>query len=292
MTSELDLNIENYNLEELIGLFKININFDEKELKKAKKIVLKTHPDKSGLPKEYFLFYSKAYKYLYKIYDFRNKKEKFDENVDYKDTLNEAENKKLLTETFKNKGDFHNWFNDMFNNLYVKNDFENTGYGNWLSSNDNIINMENKNKQEQEEIIKTKKKEMQLIEKIDEPYIYTNCSNIISDTPISYSSGEMFGKFQYDDIKHAHSETIIPVDEEEILKSKPQFKNEFEFQLHRKNQKFNILSQKEGEHYFNNQNNIHSEIATKQAFQLLKQEEISKKNNNIFWSKVKLLNNK
>ena len=55
---KLDLNIHNYDLNDLINLFRLPFHFKEEHLKEAKKIVLKTHPDKSGLDKEYFLFFS------------------------------------------------------------------------------------------------------------------------------------------------------------------------------------------------------------------------------------------
>jgi hypothetical protein len=63
----VDLNIENYDLADILNLFYLDMPFDEEDLKKSKKIVLKTHPDKSGLKPEVFLFYSKAYKKLYSI---------------------------------------------------------------------------------------------------------------------------------------------------------------------------------------------------------------------------------
>ena len=45
------------------------------------------HPDKSHLDSKYFLFFSKAYKRLYSIYDFQNKSS----NKSYKDQdLNEV----------------------------------------------------------------------------------------------------------------------------------------------------------------------------------------------------------
>ena len=70
---DVDLNLENYTLNDLLKLFNISFNFQEKELKDAKKIVLRMHPDKSKLDKKYFLFFSSAYKLLYNIYNFRNK---------------------------------------------------------------------------------------------------------------------------------------------------------------------------------------------------------------------------
>ena len=69
----LDLNIDHYNLEDILHLFKISGDFDENDLKNAKKMVLKMHPDKSRLPPEYFLFFSKAYKMIYRIWEFKNK---------------------------------------------------------------------------------------------------------------------------------------------------------------------------------------------------------------------------
>jgi hypothetical protein len=68
---EVDLNIENYNLEDILNLFKIPLNYDENDLKLSKKTVLATHPDKSGLDPKYFLFYSKAYQYVYNLYMMR-----------------------------------------------------------------------------------------------------------------------------------------------------------------------------------------------------------------------------
>ena len=57
-STELDLDINNYDLQDILHLFKLPVNFDEQDLKRAKQIVLKTHPDKSNLPSDYFIFYS------------------------------------------------------------------------------------------------------------------------------------------------------------------------------------------------------------------------------------------
>ena len=62
----MDLDINNYELADILNLFKLPVMFEEPHLKQAKIIVLQMHPDKSRLPKEYFLFFTKAYKILYK----------------------------------------------------------------------------------------------------------------------------------------------------------------------------------------------------------------------------------
>ena len=55
----IDLNIENYSREELYKLFgfKTSAILTEDSMKEAKKIVLKTHPDKSRLDNKYFIFF-------------------------------------------------------------------------------------------------------------------------------------------------------------------------------------------------------------------------------------------
>jgi hypothetical protein len=68
----LDLNIDNYNLPDILALFELPTLFNEEDLKRAKLAVLKTHPDKSKLPKEYFLFFTKAYRIVHQIYTIRH----------------------------------------------------------------------------------------------------------------------------------------------------------------------------------------------------------------------------
>ena len=76
MSEEFDLNIENYELDDILNLFKLTYNFNEKEMKKAYRIALRIHPDKSKLPSEYFRFYMKAYNIVEKIFYFRNQRKK------------------------------------------------------------------------------------------------------------------------------------------------------------------------------------------------------------------------
>lgn len=68
----LDLNIENYNLPDILELFNLPTLFNDQDLKRAKTMVLKTHPDKSNLSKDYFLFFTKAYRIVHQIYTIRN----------------------------------------------------------------------------------------------------------------------------------------------------------------------------------------------------------------------------
>ena len=79
---DLDLNIDNYNLEDILNLIGLNVHYDIDDLKNAKKMALKTHPDKSGLDNEVFIFFSRAYNILSKLYKLKNRTEKKVENID------------------------------------------------------------------------------------------------------------------------------------------------------------------------------------------------------------------
>ena len=116
---ELDLDINNYKLSDLLNLFKLRETFDEDDLKRAKQIVLKTHPDKSGLDSKYFLFYSKAFKSILQIWEFRKKgdiNQEKNRNTEYTEyDGSEKENKRVLDQFFKkttklqDKNQFNQW---------------------------------------------------------------------------------------------------------------------------------------------------------------------------------------
>ena len=100
----IDLNIANYSRNDLFSLFGLkSMSLTEDVMKECKKIVLKTHPDKSQLEPKYFLFFSSAYKKLKEIYDFQNKtnsKKTSDTNEYY-----ESSNRDVLDMVFDTKKD-------------------------------------------------------------------------------------------------------------------------------------------------------------------------------------------
>lgn len=71
---DIDLNIHNYNLDEILDLFQVSYNYDSNDIKKSKEIVLKLHPFKCNLESKYFDFYSLAYKILECLHHYREKK--------------------------------------------------------------------------------------------------------------------------------------------------------------------------------------------------------------------------
>ena len=289
--NKVDLNIDNYSYEDILELFHLDYNFDITELKSAKKIVLKTHPDKSKLPKEYFLFYSKAYKMLYYVYEFRlkSKKNEHDEYENMKNEKSEA-NTELINQMNK-KEKFNSWFNRLFEKYYDKDD---NGYGEWLSEEETKNTPKMNNMREMNEYIEAKKQslsnEQSLIKQDYIQNIPSECSNLLNQDNEQYSSGNIFSKFQYEDLKKAHEETLIPVSQN-LLESRHQYKNTGELVRERKNN-IDLLSEQESNDILQNKTTKDNEISSNRAFSLIKQEEESKKRNNLFWGQLKMLENK
>ena len=92
----LDLDINNYTLDDLLNLFKLDYSFTLVHLKKSKLTYLKTHPDKSNIDIKYFLFFKKAYETLEKIFYFRMKRKgNTDYSEDYKAEIDKEQIKLL-----------------------------------------------------------------------------------------------------------------------------------------------------------------------------------------------------
>ena len=71
---DIDLDLNNYDLNDLLKLFNLKPNFDGDDLKQVKRTVVQVHPDKSGLDKKFFLFYCKAFRAVKNIYEYRNRR--------------------------------------------------------------------------------------------------------------------------------------------------------------------------------------------------------------------------
>ena len=78
-----NLDIAMYSLQELLHLFNIHTyEISREQILAAKKKVLMTHPDKSKLPSEYFIFYKKAFEVVLNFYNENNKQ---NDEVRYKE---------------------------------------------------------------------------------------------------------------------------------------------------------------------------------------------------------------
>ena len=290
---DIDLDIDNYELEDILKLFHLDYNFGNEELKQAKKIALRTHPDKSGLANEYFIFFSKAYNIIYKIYRFRHKRQRKVENVEYKnEEISEAEQITLLSKLkkFKTTGDFNKWFNDVFEKVKIKED-SGGGYGEWFKSDDDVNDEKINNISEMDAVFEKKKKESKALIKHKgvEEISNSNGYNLTGERPKYYET-DLFSKLQYEDLKKAHTETVIPVTREDFNNRK-HFDNLDNLKKYRAESNEEPLSLTQSKKYLNNLKKQEETVNTNRAFNLLKRDEQIENSNKKFWSYLKQLEN-
>jgi hypothetical protein len=302
MSTNLDLDISNYNLSDILNLFKIPLNFTEGDLKKAKSIVLKTHPDKSGLEPDFFRFYSKAYKMLYSVWEFRKKGDvnaNGNKNTDYS-TYGDDEKRELLdqmfqtNEKFKNKNQFNKWFNEQFERNKLSNEREEKGYEDWLRSNEGNNDESSKNVTMEtmgREFEKKKSQARSLVVRQEVQELYglnsISAADLSSDAPQSFDS-DLFSSLPFQDLKQAHTETVIPVTFEDY-QQKQKFNNVNEMISHRSQQNIKPLSEQQAMNYLKNREKNDEERSVRRAYDLAKQTELAQQRNQDFWASIQFL---
>lgn len=298
---DLDLDIDNYDFNDILSLFKLPQDFDQAGLKQAKQLVLKTHPDKSQLPSKYFIFYSKAYKVLLSIWEFKNKaiKNPVNENTDY--SVDTEEEQKIVLDGFiaknkklKNPNEFNRWFNEQFEKARVETDNDN-GYGEWLQSNENIDEEKRISYAQMKEEFHKKKEQVRslVVHKDYTDMYYTgsiSSSEIIGQGDGGFNSG-LFSNLTYQDLRQAHVESVIPVSEEDYQRL-PKFKTVDEYNRHRNNQDVKPLSEIQAQEYLSQRKKMGDVEASSRAYELAKQTEEAEKNNKLFWTNLLKLKEK
>ena len=213
--NELDLNINNYSLEDILNLFKLPINFDENGLKHAKKQVLMTHPDKSHMDKDLFLFFSSAYRLLYKVYKFRVRNDE-DPGIDREYSSADIDCDENNEDVWKSLST-HKQFATIFNKMFEKHMTSSIdGYGDWLKEEENSAIA--KNRDEMNTMIDERKKTLRTLtvyNGVQETTGFSGTDLVRNDC--NYRSN-MFSSLQYDDLKQAYTESVVPVSNEDYEK--------------------------------------------------------------------------
>ena len=275
---ELDLNILNYSLDDILDLFKLPIDFTKEQLKSTKRFVLMTHPDKSGKPADVFLFFCDAYKMLFEVYNFRNRSN----NKNNETTTYVANDIKLGldadTNTIKKFAECNN-FNDRFNSIWETHNAkygDEEGYGDWLGcENDNnnktASSMDDVNKE-----IEERKRNLRAL--VVHNNITESCSlgvsghsNLTRENPGCYES-PVFGGLQYDDVRRAYTETVVPVTNEDYT-DKLMFKSIDELQRFRGTDFTQHFSESDHETKFKEMTLKDTRSSAHRAYELVREDE-------------------
>ena len=283
---DIDLNIENYDLNDLLQLFKLDFDFAPEDLKRVKKTVMQTHPDKSGLDKKYFLFFTSAYKIIFSIHEFRHKSSS-KQSTEY--TVEKDEEKELLLKKMKNQPNFNKIFNELFEKHRIKDDENETGYGDWLKSNDNMDSRSTTMSQMNASFEQKKREVRELVpfQEIEEAGRDGSGYDLTRDKPTYYSSS-LFSNLQYEDLKKAHVESVVPVTQEDYL-SRPKFKSVLEMQEHPDYKDVNPLSLDQANEYLQQRQSYQNKNDVQRAYKLAKQDEVARKVNQSWMSGFKQL---
>ena len=292
---QLDLNIDNYDLQDILDLFKLDINFNKSDLKRAYKITLHTHPDKSQLDKKYFLFFSKAFKILKYTYDFTHKEEtcarEHGATGHYNSVYNVSENKtnKLLAEKIQNIPNFHKWFNDTFDKVKIRDEESDAGYNDWFTSEEDMSIDDIASPADMASAFEKKKREAKALivhTGIQDMGSTSSGYNLVREAPTNYSS-DIFSNLKYEDLKKAHTETVVPVNDDDFHNRK-HFRNTDELIRHR-HQNSKMLSEGETQQIYNQKQQNEQKSNINRAYKLTKQYDEIKKANKTWWGSLNLL---
>lgn len=256
-TKNHNLNIHMYNFQELLDLFNLQHNFSLAELKQAKKVVLRTHPDKSKLPSEYFLFYKKAFEVVVNYYENNHKQ---NTAVPDKKIIYETNNSHYDDETNKrvsnvinnmNAKDFNSKFNKIFDKEMVSK--IDTEKNKWFQEDNSLYDTDEKvNANNIGDVFNKMKTQQQGIVKyngVQNLFINSNSGTQLyhDEESDEYVTTDPFSKLKFDDLRKVHKDqTIFAVSEKDISKV-PQYSSVDHYSRERNRQSLTPLEKQQAQ---------------------------------------------
>lgn len=289
----MDLNIENYTFEDLLHLFNLEPNFSFHDLKQAYKIVYKAHPDKSGLEKDYFIFLRSAVEMLRHVKEMIEKEETCVQHKEYfpqdsKDS-HHGDKQSLVDQIhakYSNPDEFQHWFNKQFEQVMgeaKERISKEDGYDEWLRTEfsymDKVNQHPNLSKQDQWKYAKQYAKES-----IDQLVVYTEPMTLEEDT-IHPSNSSL----HYEDIKRAHTESVVPVFDEDV-QHHPQHSMSYE-QYKNTRTKITPMTEEESIRLLHDKREKEQTQSAYATFDLLQQQRHLKQKTDQFWSNIQRIGN-
>ena len=298
-----NLDIHMYSLQELLGLFDLSYSITLEDMKRAKKKVLMTHPDKSKLAPEYFLFYKKAFDIVVKFYENQNKQnQELSTEKRVYDAGQMSSNKEAQRTVSKNiqsmdKQKFNTTFNELFDkNMVTKTNIERNQ---WFTSENAIYeNDEKVNTQNMGQIfdrIKETQRGMVKYKGVENLYMNSDFGNSMYDDENDdvYVSSDPFSKLKFDDLRKVHKDqTVFGVSEKDIHKVQ-QYTSVDHMMRERGKQSLTPLEKQEAERILAQQNQQYREqMMQKEYADKLKTMQYEEKNKNVLATFMRIQNSK
>jgi hypothetical protein len=273
---DVDLDLNNYDLDDVLNLFHLNHDFTYKDLKGAMKIMHKVHPDKSSLDSKYFIFFKEAYSILLGLYKHRNSTNKSSFREDYY-TKEHA----IKLKNFIDSETFNEQFNTLFEETFRR---ETYGYDDWLKNEPiDDYTIENRNtyfdNKHNNIVIRNNDEIKDINSSIGNNYID---ANNVED----YSSST-FNSLKFEDVKKAYSETFIPVNVNDDRIG--MFNSIDELKRFRGNDNIKEMSQTESEEYLENEKYSENKQMNNKIYNLIKQDKNYQHEKQKWWNKFNKL---
>jgi hypothetical protein len=264
MVIERKIESNDLTFEDMMELYDIKPPLTMDKLKVAKKKLLLLHPDKNKVDTTtHYMRFRGIYEKLVKIYSYihhetneDNLKKEVEIDISFK-TFIEKNN----IHPVKDKEKYLKHFNEMFENIYLK---EDDGHEEWLKSEETY---------DKDDLEGSRKK---LIEK-----------NALVKIEIEGASLSEINK--YYDVKDAHTNSIIGLDQEKLFSERLKFKTVDEYQRHRQQTTGSLLGEKESLKKLEEEEIKQNMKAIDLSYKYMKQEEIMQTKKKEYISKYLLL---
>jgi len=249
--------------EEMMQLYDIKPPLTIEKLKIAKKKLLLLHPDKNKIDTtKHYMHFRNIYEKLVKIYSYihhETNEDNLKKSVDIDGSFKTFIEKNNI-HPVKDKEKYLKHFNEMFENIYIKDD---DGHAEWLKSDETY---------DKDDLEGSRKK---LIEK-----------NALIKIEIEGTSFSEINK--YFDVKDAHTNSIIGLDQEKLFNEHPKFKTVDEYQRFRKDTG-PLLGEKDSLKKLEQEEMKQNMKAIDLSYKYMKQEEIMQTKHKEYVSKYLLL---
>jgi hypothetical protein len=233
-----NLDLQTYSFQDLLKLFHLpeNGTITIQDLKRAKMIVLKTHPDKSKLDAKYFLFYKKAFDIIVEFYQQQTKigQEVTAANIIYNSYVENGDNSKVRKQVKEQIGKvdkerFQEYFHSMFEEMTKDSRLNSSKRNEWFTREDSLYGESHTNSVSEMrsvvEQVRLKQKNQQELAK------YRGVEGIFSGNGGSnfYEEGgegddqyiapaDIFSRLKFDDLRKVHKDqTVLGVSEKEFV---------------------------------------------------------------------------
>jgi len=289
MSKTHNLDVSLYSLKELLKLFNIdNYDISSEQIKYAKKKTLMTHPDKSKLPKEYFLFYKKAFDIVFNFYNEQNKQNQIVQDKPYSPFNNSDENEQIKAEIKKtNPHKFQREFNKLFEQHMIHK--PDTEKNNWFKDESALFeSQQNVNASNMGQVFRQMKQNNQemIVRKDVQQLTHTMGTNLYDDDDdTQYCGSNIFDRLKFDDLRKVHKDqTIMDVCESDYGQMQT-FASIEQYNRHRNSQNVAPMTETQSLQHLNRNFEDHKQqMMSKQHKSNLQSMEYAKKNKDVMGS--------